>query len=85
MQDRTVRTLLALIAVALWGLLLRPFFAPTPALAGSGGAQSKEQPCGPTVVMDGKGIVVVTPEKMHYFVRGNDGTPDFGINTRNLR
>jgi hypothetical protein len=83
MQDRTVRTLLALIAVALWGLLFRPFFAPAPAHAG--GAQAKGQPCGPSVVMDEKGIVVATPEKMHYFGRGSDGSPDFGTGSRNLR
>lgn len=31
--DRTTKTLMVLIAMALWGLLLRPVFAPTPAQA----------------------------------------------------
>lgn len=33
MQDRTTQVLLALIAIALWGLLLRPSFSPAPAEA----------------------------------------------------
>lgn len=83
MQDHTVRTVLTLIAVALWGLLLRPFFAPAPAHAG--GAQAKGQPGSPSVVMDDKGIVVATPDKTHYFHRSTDGSPDFGTSSRNLR
>ncbi len=31
--DRTTKILLTMIAVALWGLLLKPLFAPTPSLA----------------------------------------------------
>ena len=34
MTDRTTKTLLTFIAVALWGLLLRLCFAPTPSEAG---------------------------------------------------
>ena len=36
MVDRTTRVLLALIAVALWGLLLKPVLTPTPVYAQEG-------------------------------------------------
>lgn len=35
MHDRTTKLLLFAIALALWGLLIRPTFAPNPALAQS--------------------------------------------------
>ncbi|HEY3282561.1 MAG TPA: hypothetical protein VGN26_09835 [Armatimonadota bacterium] len=37
MKDRYLKVLLSLIVLALWGLLLRPLFLPTPALAQAGG------------------------------------------------
>jgi hypothetical protein len=79
MQDRTVRTLLALTAVALWGLLLRPFFAAAPARAQSPLTASSNTPA---ITTDEKGIAVVSDGYMTYFRRNTDGSPQSGGSVR---
>jgi hypothetical protein len=49
MMDRTTKFLLVAVAVALWGLLLRPAFTPIPAQAQNGGSDSGLVVSGDTV------------------------------------
>jgi hypothetical protein len=53
MADRTTKALLALIVLALWGLLLRPALTPVPTQA------ADDQP-GQTMVVTNNGVYVFT-------------------------
>jgi hypothetical protein len=58
MFDRTMKMLLAAIALALWGLLLRPAFTTTPTLAQEGSGQP------------GSALVITGPD-IYFHFNGN--------------
>jgi hypothetical protein len=62
MADRPTRLLLTLIALALWGLLLRPLLAPTPGIAAGASPRPSRAPAlavsGATVYLAQDGVLV---------------------------
>ena len=78
MIDRTTKTLLVLIAVALWGILLRPLFTPVAVraeqsvpLTSSPASQHSASP--PAVFMDKSWIYVVADGYITQYQRDGDG------------
>jgi hypothetical protein len=81
MSDRTTKFLLILIAIALWGLLLRPALAPTPTHAAEAAAPSGfGGPSGGTIPFPlpatprfDKPVVLVHPATGQLYVVDNSG------------
>jgi hypothetical protein len=78
--DRTTKALLALIALALWGILLRPLAAPQPAQAQTARGATGHMPAITSVANDGERIYVVMNGKISMwestFIRpSKKGTP----------